>query len=305
MIKKIFLIVLFCWCRMIACYMYDLAICGMFQNETRFLREWIEFHRLVGVQHFYLYNNNSTDGYMHILEPYIVSGIVELVDWPYSNENLRAQNLAFTDVLKKTRGIAKWVAFLDLDEYLFACEQQSLVEFLKKYEGYGGVCANWVMFGTSDVQNIPIDGLMTEYLVKCDPYGNKHVKSIVRPESVIDFFNPHYAHYRKGYYQVNGDKIKFEGPYSPYIAINKIRINHYWTRDIHYLQTVKLPRAESLKTNMMVLDDDSWYIPREKARLMSPAQWTLAVSAYMNSAHDDAIQRYIDPLRRVLFLADE
>ena len=38
-----------------------LAICAVYRNEAPYLREWIEFHRLVGVERFFLYNNRSTD----------------------------------------------------------------------------------------------------------------------------------------------------------------------------------------------------------------------------------------------------
>lgn len=38
---------------------YELAICAIFQDEAAYLKEWIEFHKLVGVQHFYLYNHAS------------------------------------------------------------------------------------------------------------------------------------------------------------------------------------------------------------------------------------------------------
>src|SRR4051794_11337491 len=54
-------------------YQYDFTVCAIFQNEAKYLKEWIEYHRLVGAQHFYLYNNRSTDHYMDILQPYIDS----------------------------------------------------------------------------------------------------------------------------------------------------------------------------------------------------------------------------------------
>ena len=34
-----------------------LAICAIYRDEAPYLREWIEFHRLVGVEHFFLYDN--------------------------------------------------------------------------------------------------------------------------------------------------------------------------------------------------------------------------------------------------------
>ena len=40
-------------------YKYTICICGIFRNEGKYLDEWIKFHLLIGVEHFYLYNNNK------------------------------------------------------------------------------------------------------------------------------------------------------------------------------------------------------------------------------------------------------
>lgn len=55
---------------------YKIVLCAIFKNEGRFLKEWIEYHRLIGVDHFFMYNNNSTDNYIEILSKYINEGIV-------------------------------------------------------------------------------------------------------------------------------------------------------------------------------------------------------------------------------------
>ena len=61
---------------------YQLSICAFFKNEARYLKEWIEYHRLIGVDHFYLYNNGSTDDFKRVLNPYVRKGVVTLVNWP-------------------------------------------------------------------------------------------------------------------------------------------------------------------------------------------------------------------------------
>ena len=60
-------------------YKYDLAVCAIFKNEARFLKEWIEFYKLIGVEHFYLYNNFSNDNYQDVLQPYINSKDVKFL----------------------------------------------------------------------------------------------------------------------------------------------------------------------------------------------------------------------------------
>src|SRR5947209_13747598 len=39
---------------------FELMLCLRFRNEAPNLKEWLEYHLMVGVQHFALYNNNST-----------------------------------------------------------------------------------------------------------------------------------------------------------------------------------------------------------------------------------------------------
>lgn len=230
-------------------YKYELAICAIFQNEAPYLREWIEYHKLVGVQHFYLFNNFSSDNYAEILQPYISEGEVELYDWCYAKDTLkewaRTQFSAYEQGLSLARGIAKWVAVIDLDEFIVPVKHKNIVDFLKSFEEFGGVCINWQLFGTGGVDKIPDDQLLIETLIRKAPdhyhlHGN--VKSIVRPERVVGCNNPHFFEYAYGSYQVNANKEAFKGQSTKGIFIDKIRINHYWSRDLEYFYNVKLPR---------------------------------------------------------------
>jgi hypothetical protein len=54
----------------------------MFKDEAPWLKEWISYHHnILGVEHFYLYNNDSSDDYREVLRPWIDQHIVELIDW--------------------------------------------------------------------------------------------------------------------------------------------------------------------------------------------------------------------------------
>ena len=60
---------------------YRVSLCLIFKNEAPFLKEWLDYHLTVGVEHFYLYNNSSDDDFKRVLEPYIKKGTVALIDW--------------------------------------------------------------------------------------------------------------------------------------------------------------------------------------------------------------------------------
>jgi hypothetical protein len=46
------------------------------KNEGRYLRKWIEFQRIVGVEQVYLYDNGSTHDSADILAPYVTEAFV-------------------------------------------------------------------------------------------------------------------------------------------------------------------------------------------------------------------------------------
>lgn len=237
-------------------YRYQLSICAIFQDEAPYLKEWLEFHRLMGVEHFYLYNHRSRDNYKEVLQPYILSGLVELRNKSTAAHTLKSFNSlqckCYTECLAESRGMSKWIAFLDIDEFLFPIKEQSLQEVLKEYEEFGGIGVNWLIFGSSHIWKIPTNQLLIESLTHCSKKkfsGNQYVKSIVRPERTSHFTNPHFPVYYKEYIGVNTDKLPLETMWGAYIPSNKLRINHYWTRDGNYFYHQKIKRHKKWRGN--------------------------------------------------------
>jgi hypothetical protein len=187
-----------------------------------------------------------------VLEPYIREGIIELTEVLDANMDQglyffihNIQDPFYTRTIQSNRGISKWIACIDTDEFLFPIQHDSLVDLLKEYEEFGGVAANWQIFSTSKIERLQPHELLIEKLIRCsikDHPWNYHIKSIVQPEKTINFPSPHYANYIPGYSQVNTDKVAFAGIFSPSIQVDKLRINHYWCRDEYFLEHFKIPR---------------------------------------------------------------
>ncbi len=53
------------------------AICLIVKEQQRDLRYWIEYHKWLGVEKFYVMDNNSTVPMLHSLLDYASQGIVE------------------------------------------------------------------------------------------------------------------------------------------------------------------------------------------------------------------------------------
>ena len=105
---------------------YYLTVCAIAKNEGPYFKEWIEWHRKQGVEKFYIYDNESTDCTKEVLEPYIESGLVEYRYWPGQKQQLAT----YDDCFERHRLEARWIAVIDLDEFIVPMQDRSIPEFL-------------------------------------------------------------------------------------------------------------------------------------------------------------------------------
>jgi len=267
---------------------YYLTIGTIFKNEAKWLKEWIEFHRLVGVEHFYLYNNLSDDHYLEVLTPYINKGIVTLIDWPYlincSDQFTSIQVEAMKDCISKAD--SHWIALLDVDEFLFPSKLDKLKQFLMPFDhnNVGAIFVNWYMYGTSYVDEIPENKLLVETLTKRGEKPFCTGKLILKPRTVTNFLNIHYPYMLDGYIAIYPNFIVATDWFADDSNSDIIRINHYWSRDRKYFDEVKSKRGD-----------------------ISPHagnQWFLNsfINETNNHTDDHEIHRYVPRLRRIMNL---
>ncbi len=187
---------------------YYLSLVALFRDEARFLKEWIEFYRMIGIEHFYLYNHLSEDNYMEVLQPYIDQGIVELrhLYEPFIDTDhfVKVQGEVYSEANELTKNLSEWLVIVDTDEFLFPVKGKSLANTLKSYDEYAALSINWKIFGSSGIQTIPKDKLLIETLLyKQDPQiSDLHVKTIVKPRYVKKISHSHYPILEPGYYQI-------------------------------------------------------------------------------------------------------
>jgi len=209
----------------------QLSICAILKDEGLYIIEWLEFHKIVGVERFYLYDNNSTDDVFEKVKPYIDRGEIIWHDWPEQ----AGQRSSYNHCLKHYREESEWIAFIDLDEFLFPSEADDLKKVLEEYKEYPGIGVNWLCFGSSGHISKP-EGLVTENFTRRptdDGPSAQHggrMKSIVRPTQTIRSATPHHFIYVDDEQAVTENQQDFVGPRTPYTSVKKLRINHYLTK---------------------------------------------------------------------------
>lgn len=218
---------------------YSISICAIFKDEAPFLEEWIELNHLVGVEHFYMYNNNSSDYYLEALNPFIKDGLVTLVDFPYDH----AQFKAYQDFYETYRHETQWVAFIDIDEFFCPNSHLTLREWIKPYETYPVIQIYWKMFGTSGLMQHDFNKLVIEqYHVSWE--GLYHCgKCLINTDYDIVCFDSSCHHGPTVWMKLFGKKRQVhpvnifhrstlgQGTFLPVDERSpSIQINHYWSK---------------------------------------------------------------------------
>ncbi len=268
-----------------------LSIALIERNEERYLKEWIEYHLMMGADHFYIYDHGSTDGSMEVLRPYIDKGVVELTQ--VEGDYLPTQISVYNDALKRARYNTRYLALIDTDEFLTPMKHDSAIDAIeyifRSYEetpfkavgscAAGGIGVNWRIFGTSG-HATPAEGLVIE---EYDHRGldglmvNSHIKTICKPLAVKQFVNPHFAIYESGFWCISEHGSLIPGPFF-YDSIGDIlRLNHYYVKSEEEYKSRRLnfKRSEA-----------------GRQRLATEEEVT-----HTNEVMDDSMKRFVDRLK--------
>ena len=140
---------------------HHISLCIMFKDEAPYLREWIEYHLMVGVDHFYMYDNNSSDGFDSVIDCYLKEGLVTLVRWPKGHSQVEG----YEDCLKRFQSESDWIGFIDVDEFLVPVEEESVVTFLDRFARRPAVLVYWRYFGSGGMARRDTKRLVIEDFV--------------------------------------------------------------------------------------------------------------------------------------------
>lgn len=206
-------------------FKYELSVGAIMKDEGPYLKEWLDFHILVGVEKFFLYDNGSTDNTTQVLKPYIDRGIVEYHYFP----GIRMQGPAYIDIINSHCEDTRWLALIDLDEFLVPVEHKTIQEFLHTLpSNFAQLIVTWVIYGSAGHKAKP-DGLVMENY-KWHAKRQSGVKSIINPRLLMHYHNPH-ANFIAGFtIDNNGKKLgRIDQTNNP-PAYNKLRCHHYYTK---------------------------------------------------------------------------
>lgn len=166
-----------------------ISLAAFVRNEALYLEEWVKFHSGIGIEHFYLYENDSTDNTVEIIKE--LSLRYPITTHTISGEYKLA--VAYNECLKTYRRASRWIAFLDCDEFLVT--KEPLHKLMRTYEMYPGLTVHWRLFGSNGHKTytpIPV----VERFIRRDSAVSYVCKSIIDPLRSGDCYHSHrFRHY--------------------------------------------------------------------------------------------------------------
>ncbi|XP_013596134.1 PREDICTED: UPF0392 protein RCOM_0530710 [Brassica oleracea var. oleracea] len=185
---------------------FEMCVCTMTRNAAAVLREWVMYHAGIGVQRWFIYDNNSDDDIIAEIKDLERRGYnITRHFWPW----IKTQEAGFSNCAIRARNDCDWIAFIDVDEFYYIRSGETLTSIIRNYTAsaeIGEIRTPCHSFGPSGLRNRPRGGVTEGYT--CRVILPERHKSILKPESMnATLINVvHHFHLKDGFTFADVDK---------------------------------------------------------------------------------------------------
>ncbi|MBD9375319.1 glycosyltransferase family 92 protein [Rhizobium sp. ARZ01] len=234
------------------------AITACVKDEGRYIGEWARFHKAVGVGHFIIYDNGSTDDSCDVLREVLEPGELTIVPWAgrvlstKTDQLIDGQVLAFAHAILNFGGRFRRMAFIDADEFLLPRTGTTIEEALVATGDFPNVSLPWHMFGTSGHKSRPVGPVVHNYTKRsAEPLSRQehstNFKCIVDPCEVVEVTIHQFKTRQFGDLTMNdaGYRTSRNGRKDPQFYSNAyLQLNHYYSKSAEEM-AAKLARGSN------------------------------------------------------------
>lgn len=211
-----------------------LTLGAVIRDQEYYIKEWLAFHHLVGVERFVLVLHKCIDKTEERIRELPFQDKIHIHH--IVNDEQFVQLGAYLWILERYGQFTKWLMFLDTDEFFFGTQVDDLRTILTDYEQHGGLLAHWLEYG-SNGHVVKPQGLSIEAFTKraVDRHpGNYSFKTVIQPQCFHKILSPHLAVTKP--LTVTEDHREV-GVHWIYIGDRRptheiVRVNHYHTRSM-------------------------------------------------------------------------
>ncbi|GJY33459.1 glycosyltransferase family 92 protein [Tanacetum coccineum] len=158
---------------------HELCVCTMLWNQADSISEWITYHSWLGVEKWFIYDNNSDDDIQEVIKKLDHDGYnVSRHVWPW----IKTQEAGFSHCAIRARDECNWVSFMDVDEFYYFPRGGSLRTLVSNYtssSSIGELRTSCHSFGPSGLRLEALDTTLMNvvhhfHLKKGFRYNNVH-----------------------------------------------------------------------------------------------------------------------------------
>lgn len=231
------------------------ALCVQIKLENNYIREWIEYHKKLGFDRIFIYDNNDAQGEIidDVIDDYIKSGYV-IIDKSFMNIKF-IQIESYNKCINTYKDEYDWICFIDLDEFIYIEDFDTIQEFLssnKKFEKFDSIALQWVTYKDNGYIEVSSHSVLKNFdnqfnisedysmqslfktIVNCNSvkryddlfFGDAH--KLANPDITICDTDGNYLHFLNATIQPN---------------INHIYIKHFITKSLSEFINQKISRG--------------------------------------------------------------
>lgn len=235
-----------------------IGIAAVIKSEQAHAREWARFHQAAGVRRFVVYDGAPGDGTAEVLRAALPEAALTVIPWTQSLSDVRLgreihnQVLAYAHAAANFGADLRWMAFIDVDEFLIPTRGDSLDAALEGLD-VPGLSLPWHMFGHSGHADPPKGGILRNYTRRARhpmsaKRGVRAFKSVVDP-CQLTALRVHSADCGTPGVTWNdrGEEARLADREKPgFYSTDRIQLNHYYARSKSELEA-KIARGPNLK----------------------------------------------------------
>jgi hypothetical protein len=217
--------------------MHQLSVGCVFRNESHIMAEWLKHYLHHGASHFYLINDNSTDDYLPILQPFIDSGRVSLFNAQFHYYLGRQKDMYNTFILPHVNDRStEWLLMVDMDEFLWSPRSVKVTDILQGCTHLGQIQMTDLLFGSNGFVEQPLSAVASFTKRQREPRG--HLKYFVNSAFAFSSLNVHHATFQ--------DVGRYEnGQYFQRFDNSTFVVNHYCCQSRNFWDSVKCTRGDA------------------------------------------------------------
>ena len=210
-----------------------ICVCAIGKNENKYVKEFVEYYLKYGVDKIFLYDNNNSDDeiYNEVINDYINSGFVEILDWRRkSNDQLSMMN----DCYQKNYNKYNLLIFNNIDEFIHLKNNNNIKYFLgqEKFSTCKKIYLNWALHTDNNLilnGNKTLQQSLSENKEGGKLSKNTLIKSIIRGNiSNIIFDSEHKLSNDLQGCNEEGIEIKLNGNRINEEDFNNNYVDHYY-----------------------------------------------------------------------------